>query len=302
MQGIGAGGIGIPERHRLGNPPRRELGGVFGARLPGPVRRLVVHHQEERLVPGPLLDELDGEIGDDVGRVAACIRLLARRRVEHRVPVGALAGQDLPAIEADGIAAEMPFADHAGVIARLLQQARDRHARAVEAVEDGNAVEVRVLPGQDRGAAGRADRVRREHPRQQRALPRQPIEVGRRVHPRPVRANRMRRVVVGHDEHDVRPSAGLRGHDGRHEQQRRGQRPRTQRHSAVRAPDIEHLHHAGFSTLRNRSRAAARFSRPTAMPVRTTGGPSETIHHAGRPAWTSMATSIRPSDTFITAM
>ena len=50
-------------------------------------------------------------------------------RVEDRVDVGALARQDLPAVEAGGIAAEVPLADHAGVVAALLQQAGDGHAR-----------------------------------------------------------------------------------------------------------------------------------------------------------------------------
>ena len=71
-----------------------------------------------------------------------------------------------------------------------------------------HAVDVRVLPGQDRGAARRADGVGREHVRQQRALARQPIEVRRLVDARPVRADRVRRVVVRHDEDDVRTVGG----------------------------------------------------------------------------------------------
>ena len=173
------------------------------ARLPRPVRRLVVHHQEERLVARPRLEEVERQVGDDVGGVAARVGLLAGRRVEHRIDVGALAGQDLPAIEAGRIAAEVPLADHAGVVAALLQQPRHRHARAVEAVEHRHAVEVRVLAGEDRGAARRADRVGGEDARQQRALARQPIEVRRLVDARPVGADRVRRVIVGHDEDDV---------------------------------------------------------------------------------------------------
>ena len=52
------------------------------------------------------------EIGDDVGGVPAGVGLLAGRRVEERIAVRALAGQNLPAIEADGIAPEVPLADH----------------------------------------------------------------------------------------------------------------------------------------------------------------------------------------------
>ena len=44
------------------------------------------------------------------------------RRLDQYV----LLGQDLPAIQAHGIAAEMPLADHPGVIARLLRAAARR--------------------------------------------------------------------------------------------------------------------------------------------------------------------------------
>ena len=68
------------------------------------------------------------EIGDDVGDVATRVGLLAHRRVEHRIDVGALSRQDLPAVEARGIAAQVPLADHTGVVAARLQQLRDGHA------------------------------------------------------------------------------------------------------------------------------------------------------------------------------
>ena len=55
VQGIGARRVRIPERDRFRDPPRGELCGVRGVRLPRPVRRLVMDHQEERLVARPLL-------------------------------------------------------------------------------------------------------------------------------------------------------------------------------------------------------------------------------------------------------
>ena len=72
---------------------------------------------------------------------------------------------------------------------------------------------MRVLPGQDRGAARRADGVGREHVLEERAFARQPIEVRRLVDLRPVRADGVRRVVVGHDEDDVR-AVGAEGDTG----------------------------------------------------------------------------------------
>jgi len=54
-------------------------------------------------------------------------------------------------------------------------------------------------------AARRADRVGDEHVVEPQALARQPVDVRRRVHARPVGTDGMRRMVVGHDEDDVRP-------------------------------------------------------------------------------------------------
>ena len=78
---------------------------------------------------------------------------------KHGVPIGSLAGQNDPAVESRGIGAEVPFADDAGMVAAGLQALSDVVARAVEGIEDGHAVEVRVLAGQQRRAAGRADGI-----------------------------------------------------------------------------------------------------------------------------------------------
>jgi hypothetical protein len=104
------------------------------------VRRFVVAHQEERPVPGSAPDELDRQVRDHVGDVATAVRRLAGGGVEHGVVVDTLAGQDLPAIEADGIAAQMPLADEPRVVAGGLEQLHHRWLRAVEAVEDGDPV------------------------------------------------------------------------------------------------------------------------------------------------------------------
>ena len=179
--------------------------------FPRPVRRLVMRHQEERLVPRPAANELDGQIRDDVGGISAGVGLLARGRVEDRILIGALPRQDLPPIEPDRIAAEMPFADHAGVVAALLEQACHRAPGAVEPVEHRHAIQVRVLTRENRGAARRADRVGHHHLLEERAFLGEAIDVRRAVHPRSVRADRVRRVVVRHDEDDVRAIGRRRG-------------------------------------------------------------------------------------------
>ena len=172
------------------------------------MRRLVVHHQKKRLVLRPLADEVDRELGDDVGRVASGVGLFSCCRVEHRIEIGALSRKDFPAIEALRIASEVPLADHAGVVAALLQQLRDRRAAAVEPVENGHAVDVRVLAGEDGGAARRADRVGGEDVFEERALFGNAIEVRRLVDARPIGADGVRRVIVRHDEDDVGPIGG----------------------------------------------------------------------------------------------
>ena len=150
-----------------------------------------------------MVDEVERQIRDDVRHVSAGVGLLTSSCVEHRILIHALAGKDFPFVEAGRVAAKMPLADHASVVAALLQQTRDGHARAVEPVEHRDAVEVRILASQDCGTARRADGIRGEDAGQERALARQAVEVRRRVDFRPVRADGVRRVVVGHDEDDV---------------------------------------------------------------------------------------------------
>jgi hypothetical protein len=170
----------------------------------------VVHHEEERPVARTLLQKIDRPVGDDVRHVAAGVGRLRGCRVEDGIEVRPLAREDLPPVEAGRIAPEVPLSDHPRVVASLLQQPRDGRARPVEAVEHRDAVYVRVLTGQDRSAAWRADRVGREDARQHRALTRQPIDIRRLVDTRPIRANGMCRVVVAHDKDDVGPVGARR--------------------------------------------------------------------------------------------
>ena len=217
VQRVGSRVVGIPERLRLRDPSIGELRSVSCVGFPWPVRRFVMEHQEERLIPRPVLDEVDAQVRDHVGHVPPGVRFLAGRSVEDRIHVRALTGQDLPPIEADGIASEVPLPDHAGVVATRLKELRDCPAGAVEAVEHRHAIQVRVLAGENGGAARRADRVRHEHARQHRSLARDAIEVWCLVHARSVHANRMRGMVVGHDVEDVRSAGRPRLRDDRTE-------------------------------------------------------------------------------------
>ena len=72
-------------------------------RLPFAVRRLVVAHQQERLLRIAMSLASRACVGDDVGDVAVLLHLLAV--ADHRrIVVSALAGQDVPVVEAGRIA------------------------------------------------------------------------------------------------------------------------------------------------------------------------------------------------------
>ena len=122
---------------------------------------------------------------------------------EDGIPIRALAGQDDPAVKARGVGAEVPLADHAGVIAAGLQVLGHVVARAIEAVEHRHAVEVRILPGEQRGAAGRADGIGDKRIREPHAFLGEPVDVRRLVHLRAIGGDGVLRVVVGEDEEDV---------------------------------------------------------------------------------------------------
>ena len=216
-RGGAAGSIVVVERGRLRDVHAVIHVRVLLVRLPLAVRRLLVAHQEERLVLRAVLDEVDGEIRDEVGDVAGVL-LAAGRREEDRVVIHALTGQNVPEIEARRLAAEVPLADHAGVIAGGVQIRRQRRPLRVNRVEYRHAVDVTVLAGENARAARRADGVDAEtifepHPGVGDA-----VEVRRLVDEAAVATHGMRRVVVGHDVEDVRP--GRIGGDSGQRQQR----------------------------------------------------------------------------------
>src|SRR6185436_627467 len=99
------------------------------------------------------------EIGDEVGAVAGMLFALAAVD-ERRIMVNALAGEDVPVVEARGVGREMPLADHGSLVSGGLELFGDVVARGVETVLEGvDAIAVRVLAGEDGGAARSADGV-----------------------------------------------------------------------------------------------------------------------------------------------
>ena len=97
----------------------------------------------------------------------------------------------------------MPFADHACVITRPLQRLRHRPLTAIKAIERWHAIDVTVFAGEDGSATRCADGIHRETMVETDAFLREPINVRCLVDLAAIRADRMRRVIVRHDENDV---------------------------------------------------------------------------------------------------
>ena len=91
------------------------------------------------------------------------------------------------------------------MVTARLQLFDDGVARAVEPVEHRHAVAVRILPGEQRRAAGRADRVGDERVGEPGAGGGQTVEVRCLVDLRAIGRDRMLGVVVREDEDDVGP-------------------------------------------------------------------------------------------------
>ena len=191
--------------------------------LPGAVRRFVVAHGEERLLRVALLEPVEGEIADQVGAVAGVL-LAAGGSEEGGIVVDALAGEDVPVVEAGGVGDEVPLADHGGLVAGALQFLGDVIALRVERLVEGvDAVLVAVLAGEDRGAAGRADGVGAEAVGEAHAAVGDAVDVRRLVDAAAVGGDGVGGVIVGHDEEDVgRAALPWRGRRSRAGQSVRG--------------------------------------------------------------------------------
>ena len=113
----------------------------------------------------------------------------------------------------------MPLAQHQGVVAGLLEHLGDHRSGRIEGVEHRHAVDVAVLAGEDRRAAGRADRVRGVNAIEPHALLREPVDIRRRVdggEERAVGPDGVGRMIVRHDIQDIGPPRriGRPGHRG----------------------------------------------------------------------------------------
>ena len=128
VRGAGPGGVVIEERRRFWNIHVRVEIEVIRTGHPTPMRRLVLAHQEKRLLPVPvILEPVDGSVGHQVSHVSL-ITYGALGGDEVRVVVVTLSRQDRPVIETRGIRLQMPLAHERRLVAGLLQELGERSA------------------------------------------------------------------------------------------------------------------------------------------------------------------------------
>lgn len=182
---------------------------VLETRIPLAVRRPMVIHEQKRLVRiAAVFQIIERQIGDEVGDVAGVRDVLAVFD-QDRVVIRSQPDEDFPDVETGRLAGQVPFAEDRRLVARLLQHFRKGRLRAVEAVAVSlEAVLMAVFSREDDRAAGPADRVGAETVVKQHPRGRDAVEVGGLVDSRAVAAHGVGGVIVGEDEHDVRPRFG----------------------------------------------------------------------------------------------
>jgi len=133
--------------------------------------------------------------------------------VKFRVIINALAREDVPVVKAGRVGFQMPFADHRGLVPGLLEQLGEGGLGAVKTavVIVVKAVDVAVRAGDERGAAGAAQRIVHQETVKPHAFPRQPVNVRglNEVARFAIGADRLPGVVIREDEQDVGPTGGL---------------------------------------------------------------------------------------------
>ena len=175
------------------------------------MRSLVVNEQTERLRCITMVEEVDGVVGDEVGGIAFLADILPTRcrTLELRIPVGALVVEHMITVEALRLAHEVPLANHARLVARLLQQFGEEGARGVNALEQHLlSVLMTVETCDETGTTGRRQRVFDKRLVEAHSLPGNTVDVGRRREPSyrmSVGRDGLVGMVVAHDVDDVGP-------------------------------------------------------------------------------------------------
>jgi hypothetical protein len=131
-------------------------------------------HQEEGLIFRAIFQEIDRQVGDDISGVPPD-HLSRSHFDEIGVVIFSLSRQDIPIIEPGGVARQMPFANHPGMVTGLLQHLGYGGLAAIEPVENRHPVDMTVFSRENRGPARRANRVDGKAVQQAHALVCNPI-------------------------------------------------------------------------------------------------------------------------------
>ena len=207
MLRLAAPGVIVEQRRRLGIAAIVVVAQVADRGQPLAVRCLVLAHEQERLGFVAFLQPIEGKLGDDVGGVTLVFHVLAV--VDHGgVVVDPLPRQDVPLVEAGRVGDQVPLAENGRLVTGRAEQLGEGRLRTVEAAVGVvvKTIQVGVLTGQDRCAAGTADRVRHDAPVKTHPLPGQAIDVRRVDQPARivVGTDGLVGMVVAEDEDDVR--------------------------------------------------------------------------------------------------
>ena len=210
----------VHEVVRFGNLDVGEVVGVAMRMHPEIVRRFVVQHIEEGPVRiAHLLEPIERLLRDDV----VCVPPLVggflslhynpgRIRVAHLDELGvvipALAGQHRPMIESLWIGFQVILPDKTGLITVRLHVFGQGRLALIEPRKLIDAVQVGILAGHDRRPARCADRIDHKGLRETHPFGGEPVQIRGRRHfcqTPAIRADRVRGMVVRHDEENVGP-------------------------------------------------------------------------------------------------
>ena len=210
---LAAPGIIVEQRRRLGIAAIVVVAQVADRGQPLAVRCLVLAHEQERLGFVAFLQPVEGKLGDDVGGITLVFHALAV--VDHGgVVVDPLPRQDVPLVEAGRVGDQVPLAENGRLVTGRTEQLGEGRLRTVEAAVGVvvEAIQMGVLTGQNRCAAGTADRVRHDAPVETHPLLGQAIDVRRIDQPARivVGTDGLIGMVVAEDEDDVRGLLGPR--------------------------------------------------------------------------------------------
>ena len=172
----GAGRVVVEQRGRFGDIRVGEHGGVLVIALPHVVGRLVMTQDAKWSVPGPVLERIKGQVGDDVGNVSLYPGLDAVVD-ELGIVVSPLSRQDVPVVKAGRLTAEVPLPDHGRVVSGIPEHLRKGDVVGRRCIECDHPVGMRVHTGQYGCPAWRADGIGAETVVQTHALCRDPVQI-----------------------------------------------------------------------------------------------------------------------------